>query len=113
VTDEADRLRAQYAEAERLVREAQRAAEESAAREVPPHGWSVPRTEQPTPLLDLSQITALLESLRGLVPPELVRQLADALRELLLALRAVLDWYIARLEPGDRGSTDVQDIPVE
>jgi hypothetical protein len=113
VSEEADRLREQYAEAERLVREAQRAAEEAAAREVPPRGWSVPRTDRPAPLLDVSQITALVESLRGLVPPDLLRQLADALRELLLALRAVLDWYISRLEPSDRESADVQDIPVE
>jgi hypothetical protein len=37
---EPDRLREQYAEAERLMREAQRAAEEAAAGEVPPRGWS-------------------------------------------------------------------------
>ena len=110
---ESDRLREQYAEAERLVREAQRAAEEAATGEVPPRGWTAPGGDRPASLLDLAQITALLESLRGLVPPELVRQLADALRELLLALRAVLDWYIARLEPDDRGGTEVQDIPVE
>jgi hypothetical protein len=110
---ESDRLRDQYAEAERLVREAQRAAEQAAAGEVPPRGWAAAGGERPPSLLDLAQITALLEALRGLVPPELVRQLADALRELLIALRAVLDWYIARLEPSDDDSAEVQDIPVE
>jgi hypothetical protein len=30
-----------------------------------------------------------------------------------LALRAVLDWYIARLEPSPPVDSDVQDIPVE
>ena len=109
---EADRLRAQYEEAERLVREAQRAAEEAAAREVPPMGWSVPG-QDPRAAFDLSQLTALVESLRGVLPPDLARQLADALRELLLAIRAVLDWYIARLEPPEPPDTDVQDIPVE
>jgi hypothetical protein len=109
---EADALRKQYADAERLVREAQQAAEEATAGDVPPRGWATPGDRPPSPL-DLAQLAALLESLRGLVPPELVRQLADALRELLIALRAVVDWYIARLEPDDRGSTDVQDIPVE
>ena len=54
-----------------------------------------------------------MESLRGVVPPDLARQLADALRELLLALRAVLDWYITRLEPAPEPDSDVQDIPVE
>ena len=98
---EADRLRAQYEEAERLVREAQEAAERAAAREVPPMAF------------DLAQLTALVESLRGVLPPDLARQLADALRQLLLAIRAVLDWYIARLEPPERPDDDVQDIPVE
>ena len=63
---------------------------------------------------DLAQLTALVESLRGVVPPDLARQLAESLRELLLALRAVLDWYIARLERRRaEPPRDVQDIPVE
>lgn len=110
---EPDNLREQYEEAVRLVREAQRAAEEAAARTIPPRGWSVPGAEPPPPAFDIGQLTALVESLRGVVPPDLARQLADALRELLLALRAVLDWYIARLEPSPPADDDVQDIPVE
>jgi hypothetical protein len=100
-----------YAEAERLIREAQRAAE--AATSVPPRGWSAPGDERAVPAFDLSQLTALIESLRGVVPPELARQLSEALRQLLLALRAVLDWYIARLEGDETPERDVQDIPVE
>ena len=110
---EPDHLREQYEQAERLVREAQRAAEDAATRSVPPRGWSVPGSESPPPAFDLAQLTALVESLRGVVPPDLARQLADALRELLLAIRAVLDWYIARLEPSPPPDSDVQDIPVE
>jgi hypothetical protein len=103
-----------YADAERLIREAQRAAE-AAARAVPPRGWSTPGEERtpPPPAFDLGQLTALVESLRGVVPPELARQLAEALRQLLLALRAVLDWYIARLDGEEPAERDVQDIPVE
>jgi hypothetical protein len=102
-----------YAEAERLIREAQRAAEQAARASVPPRGWSVPGEEPQSPAFDLGQMTALIESLRGVVPPELAQQLAEALRQLLLALRAVLDWYIARLEGGEPPERDVQDIPVE
>jgi len=102
-----------YVEAERLFREAQRAAE-AAAGAVPPRGWSTPGEERtPPPAFDLGQLAALVESLRGVVPPELAHQLAEALRQLLLALRAVLDWYIARLEDGEAAERDVQDIPVE
>jgi hypothetical protein len=113
---DADRVREQYAQAERLVREAQQAAEAaaSAAGEVPPRGWSVPGDERASaPFPDLSALAALVESLRGAVPPELSRQLADALRELLIALRSVLDFYIARLEPQEPQRSEAQDIPVE
>jgi hypothetical protein len=105
-------MRAEHEEAERLMREAERVAR-AAAGAVPPRGWSVPGEDRSPPALDLGQIAALIESLRGVVPPELTRQLADALRELLLAVRAVLDWYIARLEPDQPAEPDVQDIPVD
>ena len=107
-------LRAQYEEAARLVREAHQAAEEAATGSVPPRGWSVPGEEpRASAFPDLGQLTALVESLRGAAPPELARQLADALRELLIAIRAVLDWYIVRLEPSERPDAAVQDRPVE
>jgi hypothetical protein len=110
----ADPLSDEYAEAERLMREAEAKARAASGASVPPRGWSVPGDERGTPPpFDLGQIAALIESLRGVVPSELTRQLADALRELLIALRAVLDWYIARLEPPEPQSDDVQDIPVE
>jgi hypothetical protein len=104
-----------YAEAERLMREAQAAAEAAAAAasSVPPRGWSVPGQEPKPPSFDLSQLTALVESLRGAVPEDLARQLGESLRQLLLALRAVLDWYIARLDGEEEPPRDVQDIPVE
>ena len=110
---DADRVREQYAEAERLVREAQHAAEAAAGGDVPPRGWEVPGGPPPPTFPDLSALTSLVESLRGSLPPDLARQLADALRELLLALRAVVDWYIARLEPAEPRERDVRDIPVE
>jgi hypothetical protein len=109
----ADPLGEEYAEAERLMREAEARARAASGGSVPPRGWSVPGDDRPPPAVDLGQIAALIESLRGVVPSELTRQLADALRELLIALRAVLDWYIARLEPPEPPSSDVQDIPVE
>jgi len=102
-----------YAEAERLIHEAQRVADEATRSSVPPRGWATPGEERPAPGFDLGQITALIEALRGAVPPELTHQLTEALRQLLVALRAVLDWYIARLEGGEPPSRDVEDIPVE
>ena len=46
---------------------------------------------------DLQALLALLDGVREAVPAELSRQLAAALRDLLLALRALIDWYLERL----------------
>jgi hypothetical protein len=108
-------------EAERLVRDATRRAEamarEGAGAEPPPppRGWDVPGGERPagSPFPDLAALAGLLELARGALPPELARQLAQALRELLIALRAILDYSIERLEPAQREPVHVEDIPVE
>jgi hypothetical protein len=106
-----------YADAERLVRAAQEAAEQAAAAQAPPpRGWETPRSEPAggtSPFPDLSGLLALVEALKGTVPPDLAQQLADALRDLLLALRAVLDYSIARLERPAAEPVQVEDIPVE
>ena len=109
--------------ADRLVREATeqaRRAEEAArayAKDVPPRGWEAPREESEGTLSpDLAAIMAVLESVRGAVPEELSTQLADALRELLMALRALIDWYIERLESVTKARSaaekPVEDIPI-
>jgi hypothetical protein len=100
-------------EAERLVREATERAEAMASR-VPPRGFETPDRERgENAFPDLAALAGLLELARGTLPPELARQLAQALRELLIALRAVLDYSIERLEPGDPAPAPVEDIPIE
>jgi hypothetical protein len=106
-----------YAEAERLMRDAQRAAEAAAAAAgaVPPRGWDVPRAARAdggSAFPDLTALVGLVDGLRGTVPAELVAQLTDALRELLVALRAVLDYSIARLDRPAPKPVQVEDIPV-
>ena len=107
--------RAAYEAAEKLVREAQERAEQvanEAARDVPPNGWSSgPAPEDAFP--DLGALLKLLEGLRGQLPPELARQLADALRELLIAIRAVLDYTIERLDSPPAPEREVEDIPIQ
>lgn len=105
-----------HAAADRLVREAQRDAQEAAgdgATDVPPRGWDSGRGEASTP--DLQVLLALLEGVREAMPAELSRQLAAALRELLLALRALIDWYLERLGEtgGGRAEVEVEDIPLD
>jgi hypothetical protein len=106
-----------FADAERLVRAAQEAAERAAAaataQDPPPRGWATTPASERHAFPDLSALFGLVETLKGSVPPELVRQLTDALRDLLLALRAILDYSIARLERPTAEPVQVEDIPVE
>jgi hypothetical protein len=111
-----DHLDEAHAAADRLVQEAQRHAEGAAAERapgVPSHGWESGRGDASAP--DLDVLLALLDAVRESVPAELSRQLAGALRELLLALRALIDWYLERLgEPGGgRADVKVEEIPLD
>ena len=104
-------------EAERLVRAATERAEAMArggSAEVPPNGFEVPERDRNAGAFgDLAALAGLLELARGSLPPELSRQLVQALRELLIALRAVLDYSIDRLEPGEPAAVQVEDIPIQ
>jgi hypothetical protein len=115
---------AAHAAADKLVQEATeraRAAEEASRahnRNTPPSGWEAraPEEESAGVTPDLAAIMGLLEAARGAIPDEISTQLAEAVRELLLALRALIDWYIDRLESlaTSRPATDrdVEDIPI-
>ena len=61
---------------------------------------------------DFAALFALLDAAKGTLPPELLRQVADALRELLIALRAVLDYSIDKLDRPAPEGRDVEDIPI-
>lgn len=103
--------------AERVISEA---AAEAAAAATRLGGRAMPRPQarpatgdsgaaQP---VDLELLTELMTSARDLVPVELRRRLAEAVQEVLLAIRALIDWYLERLEPS-RGEPDaVEDIPI-
>ena len=116
VADLRDRLRETTEAARRLAGEAR----EEAADRPPPRGWETPRPGEPrsTDLADLvllaEQTGALLSELaRGVVPAELRRQFLDAVRELLVAVGAVIDWYVERLGTAQREtSVEVEDIPI-
>ncbi len=127
-TDPLSQMRTQvdaaYAAADRLVREAEAAArerersdDEAAGRgtgEVPPAGFEGERTQaERAAFPDIAALAGLLEAARSSVPPELAHQLASAARELLIALRALIDWWIARLEREREAPVEVQDIPID
>jgi hypothetical protein len=100
--------------AERLIAE----AAASATRKPPPAGWQTPSDQgdgkagdgrEPG---DLELLAQVLHALRDLIPPELQRRITEALRELLLALRALIDWYLQRSEHHRAQPAEVQDIPI-
>jgi len=86
--------------------------ESDAGHDSPPprSGWQLPEDAAGPPELD--PLVALVQALRDLIPPDLQRRLIAALRELLLALRALIDWYLERLERRREDAVDVQDIPI-
>ena len=105
------RLDRASAAAERLMAEA--AASDGTGREPPAAGWQAPESEAAGRRDDeLDALIALLRSLRHRIPPDLQQRLVTALRELLEAIRALLDWYLERLEHPRREPTEVQDIPI-
>jgi hypothetical protein len=61
---------------------------------------------------DLSPLIAIVDALRRVVPIELQDQLNALQRELLLTIRALIDWYLERLE-GSQRATVVEDIPID
>src|SRR3954467_15332616 len=102
-----------YAAADRLVREAEAAAR-ARTGDVPPAGYEGERTSaERSAFGDLQALAGLLDVARTSVPPELARQLAEAARELLVALRALIDWWIGRLERTPERPVEVEDIPIE
>lgn len=76
----------------------------------PPSGWQVPEDARAAPELD--PLVALVQALRDLVPADLQRRLVAAIRELLLALRALIDWYLERIERRRAQAVEVEDIPI-
>ncbi len=97
---------------------AQRLAEDASRAKPPPNGWDVPRRADEAND-ELDAIVRMLASLRDVLPDELRAQLADLTRQLLVFVRAVLDWWIERMEAeassaAARAEADagVQDIPI-
>jgi hypothetical protein len=112
--------------AERLIAEAaQSVAGRATDSGTPPSGWQAPDpgaaggsggagggsggSEREG---DLELLMRLADRMKDLVPPELQRRLGEALRELLLAVRALIDWYLDRLERRRVEPVEVRDIPI-
>ena len=54
----------------------------------------------------------MLDGLRRMAPRELEDQVTNLIREFLLTLRALIDWYLERLDR-PRQEPKIEDIPIE
>ena len=81
----------------------------------PAAGWQASESDSPSrpPGAELDALIGAIRSLRELVPPEVIQRLAEAVKEVLLALRALIDWYIERLERRRAEPPPVEDIPIQ
>jgi hypothetical protein len=66
----------------------------------PPHGF------------DPAALFVVLDGLRRVAPREVQGQLTDLIREFLLTLRSLIDWYLERLDR-PRREPEVEDIPID
>jgi len=82
--------------AERIRRERESAAPP------PPHARS----------FDPAALFVLLDALRRSAPRELDAQVTKLIREFLLTLRSLIDWYLERLDH-PRREPEVEDIPID
>jgi hypothetical protein len=92
---------------------------EAADGKPPPAGWQ--RREPPVaegrgagsrPRGEIDLLLDVLASVRDRIPPELQHRLGEALREVLMALRALIDWYLERTDRRRSRPAEVQDIPI-
>jgi hypothetical protein len=78
----------------------------------PRNGYAVPGGGSDQTTRELQALVALVDVFRGLIPRDLAEQLTELVRELLLLVRALIDWYVDRLELRRRTPVEVEDIPI-
>ena len=86
------------------------------AEQPPPADGPEPDPAAPPPRgrssFDPAGLFVLLDALRRSAPAELDAQLTKLIRELLLTLRSLIDWYLERLDE-PRREPEVEDIPID
>jgi hypothetical protein len=96
--------------AEEDLRREREAAAEGYGASTPPPGAGPP--PPPGGGMDFAALFVLLDSLRRAVPGELQGRVTALIREALLTLRSLIDWYIDRLDRPEPEHT-VEDIPID
>jgi hypothetical protein len=120
VADLRARILATKDAAERLHAQAEEARTAEQGGGTPPNGWATP-ADRRARAEEVHALTELVRALRELVPTEFRGQVTEILRQLLLLVRAIIDWWVDRLEidpaaprpAGARPASPVsEDIPI-
>ena len=67
--------------------------------------------EDPRPP-DPAALFVMLDGMRRMAPRELEDQITNLIREFLMTLRSLIDWYLERLDQ-PRQEPTVEDIPID
>jgi hypothetical protein len=109
-----EQIRAATEAAEQIAREAATNAEWERSGThgyVPPAGWASESGQAAAG--EVQALANLLHTLRELLPPELQLQITELIRQLLIVLRALIDWAVTRIErEGPGREVFVEDIPI-
>ena len=79
-----------------------------------PFGWGADYGPPPPPRsrLDFAPLFGLLDAIRRGLPRDVQEQFTSLVREALLTLRALIDWYLERIDR-PRREPRVEDIPID
>jgi hypothetical protein len=83
-------------------------AESRPPYEEPPRSDGEPHRQPPDP----AALFQMLDGMRRMAPRELEDQLTNLIREFLLTLRSLIDWYLERLDRKP-AEPQVEDIPID
>jgi hypothetical protein len=72
--------------------------------------WEQARDSHRPP--DPAALFTMLDGMRRMAPRELEDQLTNLIREFLLTLRSLIDWYLERLDRKP-GEPTIEDIPID
>jgi hypothetical protein len=67
--------------------------------------------EEPRPP-DPASLFVMLDGMRRMAPRELEDQVTNLIREFLLTLRSLIDWYLERMD-SPRQEPKIEDIPID
>jgi hypothetical protein len=75
-----------------------------------PHDHDAPRGDPRAP--DPAALFVLIDGLRRVAPRELEGQFTNLIREFLLTLRSLIDWYLERLDREEK-PPEVEEIRID